>query len=90
MRLLGRCQTRLKVGDEVKRGEIIAKAVVTKRLKPLMIDGKETHTIGVPNHWGFNGQTKKGYITNVLTPVVGDANTQTPEFKAFLVDVVKV
>jgi hypothetical protein len=25
----------------------------------------------------------------VLTPVVGDANTQTPEFKAFLVDIEK-
>ncbi len=84
----------IRQGDKIKvrskRGEIIAKAVVTKRLKPLMIEGKETHTIGIPNHWGFNGQTKKGYITNVLTPVVGDANTQTPEFKAFLVDVVKV
>ncbi len=72
-----------------KRGEIKAKAVVTKRLKPLMIDGKETHTIGIPNHWGFLGLTKKGHITNVLTPSVGDANTQTPEFKAFLVDVQK-
>ena len=83
----------IKHGDKIKvrskRGEIIAKAVVTKRLKPLMIEGKETHTIGIPNHWGFKGLTKQGYITNVLTPVVGDANTQTPEFKSFLVDVVK-
>ena len=81
-------------GDRIKvkskRGELIAKAVVTKRLRTLMIDGKETHTIGIPNHWGFKGQTKNGYIMNVLTPVVGDANTQTPEFKAFLVDVQKV
>ncbi len=83
----------IKQGDKIKvrskRGQIIAKAVVTKRLKPLMIEGKETHTIGVPNHWGFKGLTKQGYITNVLTPSVGDANTQTPEFKAFLVDVEK-
>jgi formate dehydrogenase major subunit len=80
-------------GDRIKvrskRGELIAKAVVTKRLRALMIDGKETHTIGIPNHWGFKGQTKNGYIMNVLTPVVGDANTHTPEFKAFLVDVEK-
>ena len=80
-------------GDRIKvrskRGELIAKAVVTKRLRTLLIDGKETHTIGIPNHWGFKGQTKNGYIMNVLTPVVGDANTQTPEFKAFLVDVEK-
>lgn len=80
-------------GDRIKvrskRGELIAKAVVTKRLRTLMIDGKETHTIGIPNHWGFKGLTKNGYIMNVLTPSVGDANTQTPEFKAFLVDVEK-
>lgn len=83
----------IRQGDMIKvrskRGQIIAKAVVTKRLKPLMIDGRETHTIGIPNHWGFKGLTKKGYITNVLTPMVGDANSQTPEFKAFLVDVEK-
>jgi formate dehydrogenase-N alpha subunit len=80
-------------GDRIKvrskRGEIIAKAVVTKRLRALTIDGKEVHTVGIPNHWGFKGQTKNGYIMNVLTPVVGDANTQTPEFKAFLVDIEK-
>ena len=80
-------------GDRVKvsskRGALIAKVVVTKRLRPLMIDGKETHTVGIPNHWGFKGLTKNGYIMNVLTPVVGDANTQTPEFKAFLVNVEK-
>jgi formate dehydrogenase major subunit len=29
-------------------------------------------------------------LTNTLTPFVGDANTNTPEFKAFLVNVEKV
>jgi formate dehydrogenase major subunit len=33
--------------------------------------------------------TKNGYIANTL-PFVGDANTQTPEFKAFLVNIEKV
>ena len=84
----------IKHGDRVKvsskRGEIIAKAVVTKRLRTLNIDGKETHTVGIPVHWGFKGLTKDGYIANLLTPVVGDANTQTPEFKSFLVNVEKV
>ena len=45
--------------------------------------------IGVPLHWGFTGQARKGYGANTLTPSVGDANTQTPEFKAFLVNVEK-
>ena len=46
-------------------------------------------TVGIPIHWGFKGEAKKGYLTNTLTPYVGDANTQTPEFKAFLVNVAK-
>ncbi|SEO91022.1 formate dehydrogenase major subunit [Luteibacter sp. UNC138MFCol5.1] len=70
-----------------KRGEVICKAYVTKRIKPLTVDGKATHVIGVPLHWGFTGQARKGYGANTLTPSVGDANTQTPEFKAFLVNV---
>ena len=53
----------------------------------LTVDGKPTHVIGVPLHWGFTGQARKGYGANTLTPSVGDANTQTPEFKAFLVNV---
>ncbi len=70
-----------------KRGSVKAKAVVTKRIKPLMCDGKAVHVVGVPIHWGFIGQTMTGHGANTLTPFVGDANTNTPEFKAFLVNV---
>jgi formate dehydrogenase major subunit len=45
------------------------------------------HIVGIPLHWGFMGETKKGFGPNSLTPVVGDANTETPEFKAFLVNI---
>ena len=72
-----------------KRGQVICKAYVTKRIKPLMVDGKPVHVIGCPLHWGFTGQARKGYGANTLTPSVGDANTNTPEFKAFLVNVEK-
>ncbi len=72
-----------------KRGQIKAKALVTKRIQPLQIQGKTVHTVGIPIHWGFEGLTKAGPIANTLTPSVGDANIQTPEFKAFLVDVQK-
>ncbi len=80
-------------GDRVKvssnRGYLIAVAVVTKRIKPLTIEGKTVHTVGVPLHWGFKGLTRPGYLTNTLTPAVGDGNSQTPEFKSFLVKVEK-
>jgi formate dehydrogenase major subunit len=72
-----------------KRGFVVCKAYVTKRIKPLMVDSKPTHVIGIPLHWGFTGQARKGFGANTLTPSVGDANTQTPEFKAFLVNVEK-
>ncbi len=81
-------------GDVVEvssnRGRVQAKAVVTKRIKPLMCDGKPVHVIGIPIHWGFVGATKKGFGANQLTPSVGDANTETPEFKAFLVNLRRI
>jgi formate dehydrogenase-N alpha subunit len=78
-------------GDWVKvwsnRNYLKAKAVISKRLNTLTIDGRPVHVIGVPIHWGFMGQTKKGFGANTLGPFVGDANIETPEFKAFLVNV---
>jgi formate dehydrogenase major subunit len=81
-------------GDRVKvasnRGYIKAVAVVTKRLRALQIDGKTLHHVGIPIHWGFKGLAKPGFLANTLTPVVGDANSYTPEFKSFLVSVEKL
>jgi formate dehydrogenase major subunit len=69
------------------RGAVKGKAVVTKRLQPLKIDGKTVHSVGMPIHFGFVGAARKASPVNALTPFVGDANSQTPEFKAFLVDI---
>ena len=81
-------------GDWVKvssnRGYVKAVAVVTKRLRTLQIEGKPLHHVGVPIHWGFTGLTKPGFLANGLTPFVGDANSQTPEYKSFLVRVEKL
>ncbi len=70
-----------------KRGSVKAKAVVTKRIRPLICDGKPVHVVGIPLHWGFMGAAKKGFGPNSLTPFVGDANINTPEYKAFLVNI---
>ena len=83
----------IKAGDRVKvssaRGYIKAVAVVTKRIRPLQVGGKTVHHVGIPLHWGFKGVARQGYLANILTPFVGDANTQTPEFKSFLVNIEK-
>jgi formate dehydrogenase major subunit len=80
----------VKKGDWVrvwsKRGQVKAKALVTKRIRPLICDGKTVHVVGIPLHWGFMGAARKGWGPNSLTPFVGDANIDTPEFKAFLVN----
>lgn len=80
-------------GDMVKvsspRGFIKAVCVVTKRIRELQCDGKPMHTVGLPNHWGFVGVARPGYLVNTLTPFVGDANTQTPEYKSFTVNIEK-
>ncbi|MBO0246601.1 hypothetical protein J0671_24950, partial [Vibrio sp. Vb0592] len=51
-------------GDTVKvsstRGYIKAKAVVTKRLRTLKVNGKEVDTIGIPIHWGYLGVARPG------------------------------
>ncbi len=77
-------------GDKVvvrsARGEITASAVVTKRMRPMVIGGKVIHHVGVVWHFGYSGMAK-GDSGNILTPHVGDANTTIPEYKTFLCDI---
>jgi formate dehydrogenase major subunit len=82
-------------GDRVrvssKRGKLEVRAVVTKRLGALRVDGKKIYQIGIPIHWGFVGiNTGQHWLANALTPFVGDASARTPEFKAFLVNIEKL
>jgi len=82
-------------GDRVrvssKRGKLEVRAVVTKRLGPLTVDGKKVYQIGIPIHWGFVGiNAGQHWLANALTPFVGDASSRTPEFKAFLVNIEKM
>ena len=83
-------------GEKLKvssiRGEYIAKAMVTRRIKPMMIDGKKTYQIGIPIHWGYRGIAEDEgktarTLTNALSPTVIDPNAFTPEFKGFMVKV---
>ena len=73
-----------------KRGQIQGMAMVTKRLYPLKVDGKQIWQIGFPIHWGFAGDpAHAGPLANTLTPSAMDPNTWTPEYKAFLVKLEK-
>jgi formate dehydrogenase major subunit len=72
------------------RGAVQGVAMVTKRLLPMMIDGKSVWHIGFPIHWGYTGDPGHlGPLANFLTPSAMDANTWTPEYKTFLVRIEK-
>src|SRR5436189_6181108 len=88
----------IKGGEKVKitsaRSQYVAKAMVTRRIKPMMIDGKKTYQIGVPIHWGYRGISEDEGRTaltpaNLLSPTVMDPNAYTPEYKGFLVKLEK-
>jgi formate dehydrogenase major subunit len=68
------------------RGEIEARAMVTRRMQPLRVRGKTVHQIGLPFHWGFQGRSR-GSITNDLAHMVLEPNVSIEEAKAFLCNV---
>jgi formate dehydrogenase major subunit len=85
-------------GENVKvssiRSSYIARAMVTRRIKPMQIDGKQMFQIGVPIHWGYRGIAEDEGRTaktpaNLLTPTAVDPNAYTPESKGFLVKLEK-
>jgi formate dehydrogenase major subunit len=85
-------------GDKVKvssaRSTYYCKAMVTKRIKPMTIDGKQVDQVGIPIHWGYRGlgdnrPEAERMPANMLSPVVVDPNAYTPEFKGFLVKIEK-
>jgi formate dehydrogenase major subunit len=91
----------IKTGDKVrvssKRGKVEVLAMVTKRLGPMTVAGQKVFQIGIPIHWGYVGiaadadpSQGRYWLANALTPFVGDANSRTPEFKSFLVNLEKL
>ncbi|HZN40868.1 MAG TPA: formate dehydrogenase subunit alpha, partial [Planctomycetota bacterium] len=83
----------VKSGDVVKvssaRGEVTVKAVVTRRMQPLKVDGQEVTIVWMPYNWGFQGLSP-GSSVNHLTIDAVDPGAGTQETKACLVNVVKV
>jgi formate dehydrogenase major subunit len=68
------------------RGEVQARALVTRRMRPFMINGKVVHEIGLPWHWGWQGRAQ-GDVVNNLSALVADPNVSIHEGKAFTCNV---
>jgi formate dehydrogenase major subunit len=64
------------------RGRIEARAMVTRRIRPLLVEGRVVHQIGLPFHWAFAGEVVGGNA-NDLTALVADPNVSMHESKAF-------
>ena len=62
------------------RSAIEARVLVTSRMKPLAIDGRTFHQIGLPYHWatGGTGAIVSGDSTNDLMGVTLDPNVLIP------------
>jgi formate dehydrogenase major subunit len=63
------------------RGEIEARVLVTRRMKPLKLNGRIVHQIGVPYHWSSKGLVR-GDSANELLSFVADPNVSIMETKA--------
>jgi formate dehydrogenase major subunit len=68
------------------RGIVEARALVTRRMRPLLIDGKMVHQVGVPYHWGSRGLVK-GDSANDLVAISEEPNVRIMEAKGILCDV---
>ncbi len=68
------------------RSAIEARVFVTSRMQPLVVQGRKTHQIGLPYHWGSHGLTT-GDAANDLSAIVLDPNVHIQEVKAFTVGI---
>ena len=69
-----------------RRAAIEARVLVTDRLRPLRVQGRQVHQVGLPYHWGSRGLTR-GATANDLFPIVLDPNVHIQEVKAATCDI---
>ncbi len=81
----------LKHGDwatiRTMRAEIEARVMVTRRMRPLHLNGRVVHQVGVPYHWSSKGLVR-GDSANELLPFTADPNVSIMATKAHTCDIV--
>jgi formate dehydrogenase major subunit len=68
------------------RAAIEARVLVTERIRPLQVQGRTLHQVGLPWHWGPNGYTT-GDSANELAHLALDPNVHIQEVKAMACDI---
>lgn len=64
------------------RAAIECRALVTRRIRPLAVEGRTVHQVGLPFHWAFAGETVGGNA-NDLTALLAEPNVSMHEGKVF-------
>jgi formate dehydrogenase major subunit len=68
------------------RSAIEARVLVTERMRPVKVNGRVQHQVGLPYHWGSRGLTTGG-AANDLAHMALDPNVHIQEVKAFTCDI---
>jgi formate dehydrogenase major subunit len=68
------------------RSAIEARVMVTDRVRPVRVNGRQVHQVGLPYHWGTRGLTTGGGA-NDLTHMALDPNVHIMEAKALTCDI---
>jgi formate dehydrogenase major subunit len=65
------------------RGSIQARALVTARMRPVFVQGRTLHQVGLPYHFGGRGLVK-GDVVNDLVAISQEPNVRIMESKALV------
>ena len=69
------------------RGLISARALVTARMRPLTVDGRTIHQVGLPYHWGWKGMAT-GDVVNDLLVISQEPNVRIMETKGLVCNLI--
>ena len=67
-------------------GLVEARVLVTPRMRPITVEGRTVHQIGLPYHWGYKGIVR-GDVTNDLLAISQEPNVRIMETKALVCNV---
>jgi formate dehydrogenase major subunit len=84
-------ELKIKNGDQIcivtLRSAIEARALVSRRIRPLQLDRKTLHQIALPYHFGTAGLVHGG-VANDLLSISGEPNVTIMEAKALTCNIV--
>ena len=84
-------ELKIKRGDYIcivtLRGAIEARALVSRRIRPIHLNGKVVHQIGLPYHFGSAGPVRGGAANDLLS-ISGEPNVTIMEAKALTCNIV--